>query len=105
MAHEERRRRPRFSVSWPIWVLRQEKELARGETANISRSGAYFRSPVTAGLEPGMVVSVRIGMRDQDDVSRTVSGDAHVVRCDQEGEGAGIALHFKDEIDPFKRPG
>ena len=102
MTQEERRGRRRFSVSWPIRVMNEEEELARGETANISRSGAYFLSAMPASLQPGMTVSVRIGIVDESAGSaRTVSGDAHVVRLAEDAEGAGIALHFSEELDPF----
>jgi len=102
MEHDERRRRRRFSVSWPIRVLDNERELARGETANISRSGAYFRSAVPASLEPGMTVSVCIGAAGADE---SVSGGARVVRLDTTAEqGCGVALHFSRELDPFTAP-
>ena len=96
MEHEERRAKRRFSVSWPIWVLDNEREVARGETANVSRSGAYFRSEVPASLEPGMTVSVRIDAPGAEDA---VTGDARVVRLDANPQGVGVALHFSQELD------
>ena len=105
MSQDERRGKPRFDVSWPIWVLDNEQELARGETANVSQTGAFFRSAIPASMEPGMTVSVRIGIVDEDEgVSRTVTGDAHVVRLEPGSEGAGIALHFSEELDAFDAP-
>ena len=80
-------------------MLDNEREVARGETANISRSGAYFRSAVAASLAPGMTVSVCIGAAGADE---SVTGDARVVRLDTSAEqGCGIALHFSEELDPF----
>ncbi|HUW57661.1 MAG TPA: PilZ domain-containing protein [Planctomycetota bacterium] len=104
MAHEERRGRPRFKLSWPIWLLRNDQELAHGRTDNISRSGAYFLSAVPGAVEPGMTVSVRIGVSGEtgaDAPEQTITGDAHVVRLEEEEGGRGIALHFSQELAPF----
>ena len=104
MEREERRASERFNLSWPIWVLQNEEELAHGRTDNISRSGAYFRSAVPSAVETGMTVSVRIGV-PSDDVAaaslHTITGDARVVRLKEEEEGCGIALHFSEDLDPF----
>ena len=101
MQQEERRGRRRFSVSWPICLMDEEHELARGETANLSRSGAYFRSAVPASLQAGMTVSVQIVIPTEDARrdAQTISGPARVVRLELGDEGCGIALHFSEEFD------
>lgn len=103
MEQKERRARRRLELSWPIWVMDDEVELARGKTANISRSGAYFRSSLPASVETGMTVSVRIGVPvGEGGGEQTITGHARVVRLEQkEDEGRGVALHFSDELDPL----
>jgi len=104
MAHEERRGNRRFRFSWPIWVLQNEREVARGKTANLSRRGVYFRSTVPASLKPGMTVSVKIGVPAGVGNARslhTIGGEARVVRLDEGDEGCGVALHFSEDLDPF----
>ena len=104
MEREERRGSKRLDLSWPIWVLQNEEELAHGRTDNISRSGAYFRSAVPSTVETGMTVSVRIGVPGDDAAAtslHTIAGDARVVRLKEEEESCGIALHFSEDLDPF----
>jgi hypothetical protein len=86
--------------------MKAEAEVARGNTANISRTGAYFRSESAASLKPGQTVSVRIGMPSGKDASGCIiSGSAHVVRLDEAQEGCGIALHFSEELDGLPEAG
>jgi hypothetical protein len=104
MGHEERRENLRLQFSWPIWVLQNEEEVARGRTANISRRGAYFRSAARAALKPGMTVAVKIGVPTSEGTSsplHTIGGKARVVRLEEEDEGCGVALHFSEDLDPF----
>ncbi len=99
---EERRRCPRFDLSWPIEVAATGRDVARGRTANISRGGAFFRSPSASSLKPGMTVDVRIGMPPASGSSggdRTILARARVVRLEELPGGCGIALHFAEEID------
>ena len=104
MEREERRGSRRRNLSWPIWVLQDDEELAHGRTDNISRSGAYFRSAVPGGVQTGMTVSVRIGVPGGERAAaslHTITGDARVVRLKEEEGGCGIALHFREDLDPF----
>ena len=104
MERRERRGCRRFKMSWPISVMQDERELAHGETANISRSGAYFRSAVGGSLEPGMRVSILIDVPPTDESItplKAISGEARVVRLDEQAGGCGIALHFSEEFAPF----
>ena len=107
MEREERRGSKRLKLSWPIWLLQNDEEVARGRTDNISRSGAYFRTVVPSAVETGMTVSVRIGVLSDDGAwtsPHTITGDARVVRLKEEEEGSGIALHFTEEFAPFSEP-
>jgi len=102
--NQERRENRRFKFSWPIWVLQNEEELAHGKTANISRRGAYFRSRLPASVEPGMTVSVKIGVPGSEGSTcslHTIGGKARVVRLEEGDEECGIALHFSEDLDPF----
>jgi hypothetical protein len=104
MERPDRRRSPRRSVSWPISLSAESKDLAKGQTENVSRSGAYFLTADDGTIKPGMVVTVRIGVpiTDKDRfVLQTISGEAKVVRLSKESGGSGVALHFSEELDPF----
>ena len=104
MAREERRGSQRFNLSWPISVLCDEQEVARGKTRNISRGGAYFQSDAGAPLEAGMTVAVRIGVPSGGEGAaslHTITGEARVVRLEKDDASCGIALHFGEGVDPF----
>ena len=96
--HEERRRSPRFDLSWPISLMSGDGEIARGRTANISRTGAFFQGPTGAPLEAGMTVGVRIESGKPGDLS-PILGRARVVRLEESRDGCGVALHFSRELD------
>ncbi len=100
-AKDERRKSPRFDVAWPIEVAHRSAK-ARGETANISRGGAFFKSFEPLRLKPGSVVDVRIDVPADASAGRkgeTIVGRAHVVRLEEFPDGCGIALHFSEELD------
>ena len=104
MTDDERRGSPRRNVRWPIWVSDGREDVAKGETTNVSRSGAYFLAAEDPSLRSGMIVSVRIEVPAGEEkayVLQTVSGEARVVRLAPETGGSGVALHFSEELDPF----
>jgi len=107
MAREERRGSQRFNLSWPISVLCDEREVAKGKTSNISRGGAYFLGDPSIPLETGMTVAVRIGVPGRGEAAasmHTITGEARVVRLKKGDAGCGIALHFAEGVDPFREP-
>lgn len=108
MDRDERRQHRRRQLSWPIWVSQDKGTTIQGLTQDISRGGTYVMARSVPPMEPGTVVSVKIGVPQKDSgsfVLQTVSGRARVVRLDanpsSDGE-TGIALHFAQDLEPFE---
>ena len=95
----ERRKSRRFDWAWPISVTSGDREVARGCTANISRSGALFHSRSPLPLRSGMTVDVRIGVPAGAGPVETIEASAHVVRLEDNPGSCGVALHFTKELD------
>ena len=97
----ERRRCRRFDLSWPIEVTSGDRGRTRGRTSNISRGGAFFRSPSSSSIETGMIVEVSIDVPSAAGGAPppAIVGRARVVRLEESPDGFGVALHFSEELD------